>query len=170
MGKYLNASRYEEKKSVSRLLPELAVFGNYSQSDDTILGDAADGYTVGARVKLNLFNGFSDFNHIREQRSRYRSLLNKVADKRLAIKVEVKDGYYSVLSAQKRLRAANKRVDAVREALAITERRFKAGLDKITDLLDREVDVKEAELGMYMSKYDLILSKAKLLFAAGILK
>jgi hypothetical protein len=40
----------------------------------------------------------------------------------------------------------------------------------VTDLLDREVEEREAELGLYKSQYDLIISNAKLLFAAGVLQ
>ena len=84
--------------------------------------------------------------------------------------MEVKDGYYSVLTAQKQLEAAKKRVEAAREALQITENRFEAGILKVTDLLDREVEEKEAELGLYKSRYDLIVSDARLLFASGVLQ
>jgi len=40
---------------------------------------------------------------------------------------------------------------------------------KITELLDREVDVREAELNMYMAEYEHITGRAKLLLNSGIL-
>jgi len=170
MERYLLVNEYEMKKAKARLFPEVSVFASYAQNGEDLFGDDGDGYAVGARVRLNLFNGFSDFNHIREQKSRYESLQNKIEDKKLEIEVEVKDGFYSVLAAQKKLEAAKKRVEAAKEALQITQNRFKAGILKVTDLLDREVEEKEAELGLYKSKYDLIVSNAKLLFAAGVLQ
>lgn len=170
MERYLLINEYEMKKAKARLFPEVSVFASYAQNGEDLFGDDGDGYAVGARVRLNLFNGFSDFNHIREQKSRYESLQNKIEDKKLEIEVEVKDGFYSVLAAQKKLEAAKKRVEAAKEALQITQNRFKAGILKVTDLLDREVEEKEAELGLYKSQYDLIVSNAKLLFAAGLLQ
>ncbi|MBW2094040.1 MAG: TolC family protein [Deltaproteobacteria bacterium] len=170
MERYLLVHEYEMKKAKSRLFPEVSVFASYAKNGEDIFGDDGDGYTVGAQVRLNLFNGFSDINHLREQKSRYLSLRNKIADKKLEIEVEVKDGFYSVLAAQKKLQAAKKRVEAAKEALQITQNRFHAGILKVTDLLDREVEEKEAELGLYKSQYDLIVSNAKLLFAAGVLQ
>ena len=170
MERYLLVNGYEMKKAKSRLFPEISVFASYAQNGEDLFGDDGDGYAVGAQVRLNLFNGFSDINHVREQKSRYLSLQNKIADKKLEIEVEVKDGFYSVLAARKRLEAARKRVEAAGEALEITQNRFKAGILKVTDLLDREVEEKEAELGLYKSRYDLIVSNAKLLFAAGVLQ
>ncbi len=170
MEKYLTVSEYEIKKAKANLFPEVFVFASYAQNSEDIFGRDGDGYTFGAQVKLNLFNGFTDVNNIGEQKNRYFSLQNKVADKKLEIEVEVKDGYYSVLTAQKQLEAAKKRVEAAREALQITENRFEAGILKVTDLLDREVEEKEAELGLYKSRYDLIVSDARLLFASGVLQ
>lgn len=170
MTAYLDISEYEMKKSRSKYYPEVALFANYGWNDDRIFGDAGDGYTVGAQVKLNLFRGFSDYNSFREQKSLHQALLDRIADKKLEIEADVKDGYYTVLAARKGLEAARKRVEAAREALAITQNRFSAGILKVTDLLDREIETKEAELGLYKSTFDLIVGKAKLLFAAGILK
>lgn len=170
MEQYLLVNEYEIKKAKSRLFPEVSVFASYAQNGQDIFGDDGDGYAIGAQVRLNLFNGFSDMNHLREQKSGYLSLQNKIADKKLEIDAEVKDGFYSVLAAQKKLEAAKKRVEAAKEALEITQNRFKAGILKVTDLLDREVEEKEAELGLYKSQYDLIISNAKLLFAAGVLQ
>ena len=170
MERYLLVNQYEMKKAKSSLLPEISVFASYAQNSEELFGSDGDGYAVGARVRLNLFNGFSDVNRFREQKSRYLSLQNKIADKKLEIEVDVKDGFYSVLAAQKKMQAAKKRVEAAGEALEITQNRFRAGILKVTDLLDREVEEREAELGLYKSQYDLIISNAKLLFAAGVLQ
>jgi len=170
MERYLQVKKYEIKKAKSELFPEVSAFASYAQNGENIFGHDGNGYTVGAQVKLNLFNGFSDMNNLRAARNSFLSLQDKISDKKLEIQVQVKDGFYSVLAARKKLQAERKRVDAAREALKITENRFRAGILKVTDLLDREVEEKEAELGLYKSQYDLIVSNAKLLFAAGVLQ
>jgi outer membrane protein len=170
MEEYLRVNEYEIKKAKAEYLPEVSAFANYQWNDDRIFGNSGNGYTVGAQVRINLFNGFSDYNAVREQKSLYQELLDKISDKKLEIEADVKDGYYSVLAAQKQLEAAGKRVEAADEALTITENRFKAGILKVTDLLDREVEARKAQLDMYQSKYNLILNKAKVLFAAGVLR
>ncbi|MGA1846150.1 TolC family protein [Deferribacter abyssi] len=168
--KYLKVNDYEIKKAKSLFLPEVALFANYKQNDNKFLGDEGNGFTIGAYVKLNLFNGFSDYNKVRESRSKYFSLINKITDLKYQIKSEVKEAYYSIFASEKKVETAKIQVEKAYEALKITENRFKEGIVKVTELLDREVEVKEAELKLYMAEYELIVNKARLMFAVGLLK
>jgi len=168
--KQLDIAKIETKKSKFNLLPEVSLFANYEWNDSNFMNDGSEGATFGAKVSFNLFNGFTDYNKIRENKSEYLYTLNIKQDKARKIQLEVKDAYYSVEAASKKLEAAKKQVEAAYEALSITQNRFKEGLIKITELLDREVDVKQAELSLYMAEYELITSKARLLLNSGILQ
>jgi outer membrane protein TolC len=160
----------EYKKSKWSFSPEVVAFANYKMNDTNLLGDSGKGFTVGAMVNFNIFNGFMDKNKISEEKSKKMAIDYKLIDKRNEIKSEVKDAYFSVLAAEKKIEAMKKSLEAAYSALNITENRFKEGLAKITDLLDREVDVKNAELSLYMAEYELIESKAKLYKVSGILQ
>jgi len=169
MKKYAQVTSLESKKSKSSFLPSLAVFADYQRNDNEMFGENGEGYTIGAQMELNIFNGFSDFNKVRETKSSHYAILNQIADKRLEIKSEVKNYYYSVLASSKQIDASRKRVEATQKALEITENRFKEGLSKVTELLDREVDLQQAELSLYMSEYQQIVEKAGLHLATGTL-
>jgi len=160
----------EYKKSKWSFSPEVVAFANYKMNDTNLLGDSGKGFTLGAMVNFNIFNGFMDKNKISEEKSKKMAIDYKLIDKRNEIKSEVKDAYFSVLAAEKKIEAMKKSLEAAYSALNITENRFKEGLAKITDLLDREVDVKNAELSLYMAEYELIESKAKLYKVSGILQ
>lgn len=160
----------EYKKNRWNYYPEVVAFANYKMNDNSFLGDSGKGFTVGAMVNFNLFNGFMDKNKISEEKSKKLAIDYKVIDKRNEIKSEVKDAFYSVKAAEKKIDAMKRSLEAAYAALSITENRFKEGLAKITDLLDREVDVKNAELALYMAEYELIESKTKLYKASGILE
>ncbi|MGB9731985.1 MULTISPECIES: TolC family protein [Calditerrivibrio] len=160
----------EYKKNMWSYSPEIVAFANYKMNDTSFLGDSGKGFTVGAMINFNIFNGFMNKNKISEEKSKKMAIDYKLIDKRNEIKSEVKDAYYSVLAAESKIEAMKKSLEASYAALNITENRFKEGLARITDLLDREVDVKNAELALYMAEYDLIESKTKLYKAAGILK
>lgn len=170
LDKRLNIMDLETKKSKFNFLPEVSLFANYTWNESEFMDGGAEGATVGAKVSFNLFNGFSDYNKVRENKSNYLSMLNMKRDKKHEIRSQVKNAYYSVETARKKLDAAKKRVESAYEALSITQNRFKEGLVKITELLDREVDVKQAELSMYMAEYELISGKAELLLNSGILQ
>lgn len=163
-------SGFEVSKSKSSFAPEIFVFADYKRNDEDFFGDSGSGTTVGAMLNWNLFNGFSDRNKVMENKSKKLALLHRIADLKLKIKVEIKEAYYSYDAATKKLEAAKKRTEAAFEALSITERRFKEGLSKVTELLDREVDLKQAELGIYMAEYELTISRVQLKFATGLLK
>jgi outer membrane protein TolC len=169
MNSMLNVTNFEINKVKSKFAPEVYAFADYRQNDENIFGNAGSGTTVGIQLNWNLFNGFSDRNKVMETKSNQLSLLHKIADMKLKIKVEVKNAYYSYDAAKKKLEAAEKRFEASKRALKITENRFNEGIAKITDLLDREVDFKQAELGVYMAKYDVIINKIALEFATGTL-
>lgn len=148
----------------------MAVFADYQRNDKNMFGDNGEGYTFGAQASLNLFNGFSDYNKTRETKSAHYALLHQISDKKLEIKSEIKNAYHGVITSAKQTEASVKRVEAAQKALEITENRFNEGLTKVTELLDREVDLKQAELSLYMSEYQHIVEKAGLHLATGSLK
>lgn len=167
MQKYLDSAGYETKKAKAALLPSVYLFADYQRNDDKFLGDNGNGTTYGIQADMNLFKGFGDYNKIAETKSRQISLMHQISDKKLEIKSEIKNSYYGVIAASKQIEASKKRVEAAQTALAITENRFNEGLSKVTELLDREVDLKQAELSLYISEYQEIVEKAGLHLAAG---
>ncbi|ADD69147.1 outer membrane efflux protein [Denitrovibrio acetiphilus DSM 12809] len=169
MKRYSSVTKLESTKAKAAFLPSVSVFADYQRNDDEMFGDNGDGYTFGAQMELNLFNGFSDYNKTRETKSAHYAMLHEIADKRLAIKSEIKNSFYGVIAASKQIEASQKRVEAAQKALEITENRFNEGLSKVTELLDREVDLKQAELSLYMSEYQQIVEKAGLQLASGTL-
>jgi len=169
MQKYARVSKLENTKSKTAYLPSVAVFADYQRNDEKAFGDNGEGYTFGAQLELNIFNGFSDYNKTRETKSSYYSMLHQIADKKLEIKSEIKNSFYGVIAASKQIEASKKRVEAAQKALEITENRFNEGLSKVTELLDREVDLKQAELSLYISEYQQIVEQAGLHLAAGTL-
>lgn len=170
MEKYLAVTDIDTDKAKTKFLPSVYLFADYQRNDDKFLGDNGNGTTYGVQADLNLFNGLMDSNRLKETKSRHLSMLHKIADKRLEIKSDIKSSYYGVIAASKQTEASEKRVEAAQAALTITENRFNAGLSKVTELLDREVDLKQAELALYMAEYQLITEKAGLHFAVGDLR
>jgi len=170
MEKFANIHKYEVSKSKSEFLPEVALFANYKMNDENFMGDSGKGLTAGVMVKFNIFDGFSSTNKVKSSKSNYLSTIHKINDKKLEIRTEVKDAYFTYKASLERLAAMKKQVEAAYRALEITENRFKEGLAKVTELLDREFEVKDAELKLTMAEYDVITSYAELMFVTGKIK
>lgn len=168
--KYADISELEVKKVKGEFAPEIAAFGNYKINDDNLFGDNGRGFTLGVMAKINIFDGFSTSSKIKQERSNHMALIYRITDKKLEISSEIKNAWYSLKAAYEKLQSTKKQLEASLKALEISENRFREGLIKITELLDREVDVKEAELKLAMAEYEVIESQANLDFATGNLK
>ena len=56
---------------------------------------------------------------------------------------------------------------AAKEALRVRESRFKQGLDKMSDLLDAETALREAEMRELVARYDIALDTYRLHYVSG---
>lgn len=168
--RYLEITALEVKKSKSEFAPEIVAFGNYKINDDRFLGENGRGFTLGLMAKINIFDGFSTPNKIKQNRNNQMAFNYRIIDKKLEIASEVKNAWYSLKAAEEKLQTNKKQLEASLKALEISENRFKEGLIKVTELLDREVEVKDAELRLTMAEYEVILSQADLDFVTGKLK
>lgn len=169
MEKYAEAKGFEYRKAAGSMLPEVALFADYQQNGESLMSDDGKGTTVGVMVKVNLFEGGSGIARMKEAKTGHYAFMQQIADKRQEIKTEVREAYFGLEAAMSRVETAKKRIETAKESLNITEKRFAEGLAKITDLLDREVDLKQAMLSLAFAEYETIVQKAALLFAAGIL-
>ena len=83
------------------------------------------------------------------------------------VRLEVQQAWQNLATARTRLTTALDAFAAAREALRVRESRFKQGLDKMTDLLDAETALREAEMRELIARYDVALDTDRLRYAAG---
>jgi len=163
-------AKYENSKAAAGNLPDIVLFADYQRNDKKAFGKNGEGTSFGAKFSFNVFNGGKDYNSYRATKRKEYAANHRIADMRLKIKSEVKNAFYSVETARLNHETAKKMLESSKAALEIVENRFAEGLSKVTELLDREVEAKQADLNVCMSQYRLIIEQANLLFSTGILK
>jgi len=163
----LEAGRLEEKATRPGYFPEVAVLGHYDLYDDQIFGANGRSGSVMAVAKIDLFGGGS--NNAARAAARHETAGFEADIRRFeeGVRLEVRQAWQDLATARTRHITARNALAAAEESLRVRESRFKQGLDKMTDLLDVETALREAEMRELVARYDVALNTDRLRFAAG---
>jgi len=124
---------------------------------------------VGITLSMNLFNGGGDD---AEQRGAVRAISEldwNIQDQQQNIQQQIKQAYRAYTLAQQQSQRQQQAAKQTQEALRIQALRYQQGLETTSNLLDAQLASDQAELASIQAGYDVMLSKAALLFAAGLL-
>jgi len=145
-------SEQQRRSIVAGRKPQLSVFGNYNVlGSDPDQGDYfasrgwADGYSFGARLTWNFFDGGAA-----QARAKQREFDVSIAEARFAqqrnqIRREVEQAYFELESSFASIETAETGVLQAREALRLARLRFQAGVGTQTDVIQAETDLTRSE-------------------------
>ncbi|MDQ6952878.1 MAG: TolC family protein [Mariprofundaceae bacterium] len=125
--------------------------------------------TVGITVSMNLWDGGADHAQQRGAARKTSQLEWKMQDKQQHIQQEIKQAYRAFTLAQQHIQRQQEAAKQTQEALRIQSLRYQQGLETTSNLLRAQLASDEAEVSTIQAKYDVILAKAALLLAAGLL-
>jgi outer membrane protein TolC len=163
----LEAGRLEEKAARPGYFPEIAVLGHYDLYDNTIFGANGHSGSVMAVVKIDLLGGGSGTAARAAARHETASFEADIHRFEEGVRLEVQQAWLDLASARARQVTARKSLAAANEALRVRESRFKQGLDKMSDLLDAETALREAEMRELVARYDIALDTHRLQYVSG---
>jgi outer membrane protein TolC len=81
--------------------------------------------------------------------------------------MEIRRAHRSLSTARERVGVAQKAVGQSRESLRIVEARFRQGLERVSELIDRESANINAELRLKKATYDFKIAQSELKFYLG---
>jgi len=125
--------------------------------------------SIGLTVSMNLFAGGADSAQVRAAKAARIGLNLQQEDKRQQIQNEVRQAWRSLKMAGYKLRSESEAYKQTTESLRIKALRHKQGLETTSDLLASQVRADQAQVMVIQAKYDVLIAKAALLLAAGIL-
>jgi outer membrane protein TolC len=163
----LEAGRLEERVARSGYLPEVAVIGRFDLYDDSLLGSNGSSGSLMAVAKINLFRGGSDAAAREVASNQVQAFEHDIKRFEEGVRLETRRAWQELDTARARHSAAVGALDSAREALRVSEHRFKQELDRMIDLLDAETALREAELRELVARYDVALGTRRLHFVAG---
>ncbi|MFN0120446.1 MAG: TolC family protein [Blastocatellia bacterium] len=157
-GQQVNGARGE-------FLPRLDVFTSAGLSSRNWWSGSSD-YTVGASLTFNLFDA-----------GRKARLAQAHATERLAnseqehlanqIRLEVVRACQQFVTAQARLKVAERVISHATEALRIVQDRYREGLTTITEVLRAETTLVRAQTNVLAARYDYYVGYASVLLTSG---
>src|SRR5262249_20311210 len=145
------------------------VHADIEQDRQQFAGRSGENWLASVSLHWNLFNGFGDKARIEETKHLLRSTAAEESRAGSAIRLEVHRAWADLRAATQRIEVAKASVEEARESLRITQNRYAAGLNNVTDLLRNETALLEAKTRYLAAISDQRVAAASLERAAGTL-
>ncbi|MEX5213968.1 MAG: TolC family protein [Nitrospiraceae bacterium] len=153
-------------------LPTISAFasGGAFEPFDTRQGQQTGGWwTAGALVSMPLFTGFLIENQVREAGAQQAAAQAASANIEQALSQQVTTSYLETLTIAQQIRLAEEQVRTAKEALQLSQQRYKLGLGTVVEVTQAQVAVATAKTRLAESQYDYVISQATLAYAAGLI-
>jgi outer membrane protein len=153
----------------STLLPDVVLHGAFESDRQGFYDRGGANWLVSVGLRWNLFNGFSDKARIDETKSLLSRSQAQQESTGSAIRLQVRRAYADLRAAEQRIDVAKASVAEAEESLRITQNRYQAGMNNVTDLLRTETAVLDAQTRYLAAVHDQRIAATMLAMAAGTL-
>lgn len=134
-------------------LPRLNAFGSYELYDNEFLQADANGYLVGAQLSWDLFDGNKRIGKTQKSRAAYERSKIEYDQYLAESKLELEKAYRMLSDAGNDLTLSKKALEQYEESLRIRKNRFRAGLERTSELLFAEAKFAEKQLEYYQTVF-----------------
>jgi outer membrane protein TolC len=167
----LSASLAETQAADARssLLPDVVLHGAFEADRQGFYDRGGANWLVSVGLRWNLFNGFSDKARIDETKSLLSRSQAQQESTGSAIRLQVRRAYADLRAAEQRIDVAKASVTEAEESLRITQNRYQAGMNNVTDLLRTETAVLDVRTRYLAAVHDQRIAATMLELAAGTL-
>ncbi len=147
--------------------PKVNLFSSWALDNQTFATRGGNNWAAGATLTFNIFDGGRKFAKLAEAHARERQAVALQAQFSSAVRLQVKEAFLNLTTAQQRVQVARSAVSEAKESLRILRNRYEAGLATMTSLLQVETARTNAENNYLNAVYDYRLSYAALELATG---
>jgi len=147
--------------------PRLNAFGSVEHNSSQAFRTNGSIWTVGVQLQWRLFDGFGNLGRSRQAAAKAKEIDIRYQQAAERAQFEVRKARRAIEAAQKRILVAQTAVGQARESLRIVEERYSEGLEKTSELLDKEADLTRARLRLLKARYDYNIALSELRFALG---
>ena len=151
------------------MLPQVSFRGAFEADRQRFVDRGGANWLAAISLRWNLFNGSADKARIAETAQLVERAQSgqRLADS--AVRLDVRRAYASLKAAQQRIEVAKAAVAEAEESLRITQNRYEAGMNDVTDLLRTETAVLESRTRYLAAIHDTRIAATMLELAAGSL-
>ncbi|MCL1475519.1 TolC family protein [Argonema antarcticum] len=141
-----NIGQQQRRAELAAQKPQLSLFANYNLLDTFNDGlGLADGYSVGARLRWNLFDGGAAQSRAAQRETDIAIAETQFANTRNQVRLQVEQSYYNLQSNLENIQTATTALEQATEALRLARLRFGAGVGTQTEVIDAETELTRAE-------------------------
>lgn len=145
-------------------LPRLNAFGTYELFDRQIFQFGANGYTIGAQLSWNLFDGYKSIGKFEKSKVAFQKSSIEFEQYKAQSQLELNKTNRQLKDAENKVKLAKLALEQSQEAFKIRSNRFREGLEKTTDLLQSETMQLQKELEYLQAVFEYNFTKAYLKF------
>ena len=146
----------------SRYYPEVGVGAQVEWNAKNAFGDSGSNWTVGATLKIPIFDGLESAARMDRARAELQKLEAMRRGMEDGIRVQVISAYSDCVSALERLKVADSAIGQSEEALRIVRERYTEGMAMMVELLGSEAARTSAQGTRALAARDLALARAAL--------
>ncbi len=159
-----NAYEAMNKADQMAFLPRLNAFGSYEMYDDQIFQADANGYTFGAQLSWDVFQGSKRFGKAQKSKAEFEKSKLEYSQYVSKSNLELNKTKRAFLDAENKLKLTTLALQQSEESLRIRTNRFKEGLEKTSDLLMAETQYAQKQLEYYKTIFEYNYTQAYLQF------
>ncbi|GLB48631.1 TolC family protein [Neptunitalea lumnitzerae] len=159
-----NAYKSMMKSGNMSLLPRLNAFGSYELYDDEVFQMGAKGYTFGAQLSWDLFDGYKSIGKAKKAKYDYEKASLELEQYKAKSELELHKTTRQLNDAENNVQLAKEALEQSKEAYRILHNRFEEGLEKTTDLLNTETQMYQKELAYLQSVFQYNTTKSYVQF------
>ena len=149
-------------------IPRLNAFGGWEWNGAKLFEQNASNWTVGLQLQWNIFSGLGHFGRSKQAAAEKEIVQIQYRQAEDQANMQVRQAQRTLKATSERIHVAQTAVTQATQSLRIVEARFKEGLEKTSDLLDKEVALTNARLRLLKAKHDHTVAIQELKFASGV--
>jgi len=137
--------------------PDLRFFANYEGRTNTFGDDATDlieGWNAGVRVSIPLFKGWGVAGRVDQARADYAKSLIALEDRRKAVELEVRRGWFNLEEAEQAVLSQQENVGQAEQAVREAAERQQAGVITQFEVRDTQLSLTEARTNLKQAQHD----------------
>ena len=137
--------------------PDLRFFANYEGRTNTFGDDATDlieGWNAGVRVSIPLFKGWGVAGRVDQARADYAKSLIALEDRRKAVELEVRRGWFNLEEAEQAVLSQEENVGQAEQAVREAAERQQAGVITQFEVRDTQLSLTEARTNLKQAQHD----------------
>ncbi len=142
-----NISEQQRRIALAAIRPQASVFANYN-----ILGvlddqsGTADGFTLGARVQWNFFDGGAARARAQQETTNIAIAETSFAEQRNQVRFQVEQAFFDLRANQENIQTASFALEQAEESLRLARLRFQAGVGTQADVITQQTELTRARV------------------------